>query len=95
MIELIINGKTVKGWHHPYQFGPYPLNEAEMSRKQLELEKAVLECKVEAAAFIYKDEYQMYATVRSRMDPGKIPADEMEKFNLRYALIRAKKGVKK
>lgn len=90
IIELIIHGKTAKIWLAEYRFGPEPITAEVMSRKQLELDNKILECKVDAGPLIYNSNYEMYVTVKSKLNPADISKDEFEEFVLQVAVIKAK-----
>lgn len=92
MIQLIVNGKTVRIWRNDYNYGPYPLSEKSMDRKQLELENIILHAKVDAAALIDKDDYQMYAIFRSSARPDWISKEEMADFEFKLNMKRRKRN---
>ena len=79
-IEFHIKGKLFKTWIIDYSFGPFPMKPESIYRKELDLEKAVLECKIDADHLIYESDYVMYATVQSGLRPWKIDDKEYEQF---------------
>lgn len=91
-IQLIVNGKTVKIWPKVYHFGPFPLSERTMQRKQLELENMILHAKVDVAAMIDKDECQMYAVFRSSARPDLITKEAMADFEFKLTMKRKKRN---
>lgn len=91
MIELIVNGKTVKVWQHDYKLGPYPLTEQIMARKKLELDNLVLHARVESASLTHKDPHEMYVTVRSAARPDLVTPEQMADFTFKLSMKRLKK----
>jgi len=79
-IELHINGRPHKTWIIDYSFGPAPMQREAIYKKELDLERAVLECKIDADHHIYDQEYQMFAVVQSGLRPWKIDEADYEQF---------------
>ena len=85
MIQLISDNKFAKGWFCEYQFGPFPMSHEFMKRKELELRNKILECKVDSAPFIYNNNYEMFAVVKSKLNPASISKEEWDEFQLTVA----------
>lgn len=79
-IELHINGKPAKTWIVDYSFGPFPMSSEVIQGKETEMDRCLLECKIDADHIIYDNEYEMYATVQSSLRPWKINEIEYDQF---------------
>lgn len=93
-IELHINGRPHKTWIIDYNFGPFPMQAGTIYKKELDLERAVLECKIDADHLIYDGEYQMFAVVQSGLRPWKVDEAEYDQFLALVAYNKKKAALK-
>ncbi|MFT3679458.1 MAG: hypothetical protein QM791_04245 [Ferruginibacter sp.] len=60
-----------------------------MSMKIRNLQFKIMECRLEAAVMTCDKNYEMYAVVKSRMDPAAITKEQMDYFNWQVAKNKA------
>jgi hypothetical protein len=93
-IELHIDGRPYKTWIIDYSFGPFPMRPESIYKKELDLERSVLECKIDADHLIYDQEYQMFAVVQSGLRPWQIDEADYEQFLALIAYNKKKASFK-